>query len=260
MAIPISVVDAFSDRPFAGNPAGVCLLDAYPADEWMQKVAAEMKHAETAFLVREGEDYRLRWFTPAVEVDLCGHATLASAHALFEGGYSGDTIRFHTRSGVLTATRHADGIELDFPSEAPEEAPLPYPLRSFEVESVWTGRNRMDWFVQLSTAAEVRALEPDFGEIAGLGIRGLIVTAADETGEYDFVSRGFFPQSGIDEDPVTGSAHCAFAPFWASRLGKTTMTGYQASDRGGEVTVEVVGDRVKLRGRAVTVLRGSLLA
>lgn len=258
MAVPIYVVDAFSDRPFAGNPAGVCLLDAYPAEEWMQKVAAEMKHAETAFLVPNGEDYHLRWFTPAVEVDLCGHATLASAHALFERGYAGDEIRFHTRSGVLMAARHGDGIELDFPSEAPEEASLPYPIISFGVEPIWTGRNRMDWFVQLASATEVRGLRPDFSEIGGLGMRGLIVTAADETGEYDFVSRGFFPQSGIDEDPVTGSAHCAFAPFWASRLGKTTMTGYQASNRGGVVTVELSGDRVKLRGRAVTVLKGEL--
>lgn len=258
MAIPISVVDAFSDRPFAGNPAGVCLLEAYPGDRWMQQVAAEMKHAETAFLVPKGQDYQLRWFTPAVEVDLCGHATLASAHALFERGHAGDVIRFHTRSGILTAARHAEGIELDFPSENPSKGSLPFTLKSLGAEPVWTGRNRMDWFVQLPSAAAVQAIRPDFAEIAALGIRGLIVTAADETGEYDFVSRGFFPQSGIDEDPVTGSAHCAFAPFWADRLGKTTMTGYQASERGGVVGVEVIGDRVKLRGRAVTVLKGEL--
>lgn len=258
MAVPIYVVDAFSDRPFAGNPAGVCFLDAYPADEWMQKVAAEMKHAETAFLVPKGDDYQLRWFTPAVEVDLCGHATLASAHALFERGHARDEIRFHTRSGVLVATRREEGIELDFPSEGPVEASLPHPIRSLGAEPVWTGKNRMDWFVQLPTADDIRAIQPDFAEINSLGLRGLIVTAQDASGEYDFVSRGFFPQAGIDEDPVTGSAHCAFAPFWAERLGKTTLTGYQASERGGVVGVELVGDRVKLRGRAVTFLQGSL--
>jgi predicted PhzF superfamily epimerase YddE/YHI9 len=258
MAVPIYVVDAFSDRPFAGNPAGVCLLDAYPADEWMQKVAAEMKHAETAFLVPNGEDYQLRWFTPAVEVDLCGHATLASAHALFEQGHVGDVIRFHTRSGILTAARRPDGIELDFPSEGPEEASLPHTIRSLGVEPIWTGRNRMDWFVQLPSADDVRAIQPDFTEINALGMRGLIVTALDKTGEFDFVSRGFFPQAGIDEDPVTGSAHCAFAPFWAERIGKTAMTGYQASERGGVVGVELVGNRVKLRGRATTFLQGTL--
>lgn len=258
MAVPIYVVDAFSDRPFAGNPAGVCLLDAYPTDEWMQKVAAEMKHAETAFLVPNGEDYHLRWFTPAVEVDLCGHATLASAHTLFERGFDGDVIRFHTRSGVLTAARHHDGIELDFPREEPIEAPLPRSVRSLGVEPVWTGKNRMDWFVELPSADDVRRIQPDFAEVAAMGMRGLIVTAADDSGEFDFVSRGFFPQSGIDEDPVTGSAHCAFAPFWAPRLGKNTMTGYQASERGGVVRVELDGGRVKLRGQAFTTLSGAL--
>jgi predicted PhzF superfamily epimerase YddE/YHI9 len=257
MAVPIYVVDAFTDRAFGGNPAGVCLLDSYPDDAWMQSVAAEMRHAETAFLVPQGADYQLRWFTPTVEVDLCGHATLASAHTLFERGDAGEAVRFHTRSGILTAARAGAGIELDFPAETPHPEALPFPPTCLG-EPVWTGRNRMDWFVQLSSAAEVRALQPDFTELAKLGLRGLIVTARDETGEYDFVSRGFFPQSGVDEDPVTGSAHCAFAPFWAERLGKTAMTGYQASPRGGVVGVEVVGDRVKLRGRAVTVLAGSL--
>ncbi|MGV3614262.1 MAG: PhzF family phenazine biosynthesis protein [Fimbriimonas sp.] len=258
MAAPIYIVDAFAESPFTGNPAGVCFLDAYPGDEWLQAVAMEMNHAETAFLVPRDEDYELRWFTPAIEVDLCGHATLASAHSIFERGYPGAVIRFHTRSGVLTAVRGDDEIELDFPSEAPTEASLPHALPSLGVAPVWTGKNRMDWFVQLPDADDVRRIEPDFREIAALGIRGLIVTAHDASGEFDFVSRGFFPQSGIDEDPVTGSAHCAFAPFWAERLGKTEMVGYQASRRGGRVGVRLEGDRVKLLGRAVTTLAGTL--
>lgn len=256
MSVPIYVVDAFSDVAFAGNPAGVCLLNQYPDAQWLKSVAAEMKHAETAFLVPNGDDYHLRWFTPTVEVVLCGHATLASAHTLFENGFPGETIRFHTLSGVLTATKRADGIELDFPNQAPTETEI-LGLPRFLGTPVWTGRNETDAFVQLESAADVRSLEPNFGEIAELGGRGLIVTApGDES--YDFVSRGFFPQAGIDEDPVTGSAHCALAPYWAPRLGKTTMVGYQASERGGVVTVEFLGERVLLRGSAVTVLAGEL--
>jgi len=257
MSCPILVVDAFTDRPFSGNPAGVCLLDQEVDASWMQSVAMEMNHAETAFLVPRGDGFGLRWFTPTVEVDLCGHATLASAHALFERGFSRDTIRFHTRSGILTARRDGGLIELDFPAEPPSEAELPT-IRSLGAPPVWTGKNRMDWFVQLPTARDVRAIHPDFSEMAGLGMRGLIVTALDETKEYDFVSRCFFPQSGVDEDPVTGSAHCAFAPFWSKRLGKLETVGYQASPRGGVVRMRLEGDRVKLRGSAVTVLSGEL--
>jgi predicted PhzF superfamily epimerase YddE/YHI9 len=254
---PIAVVDAFTDRPFAGNPAGVCLLDEFPPDEWMQSVAAEMRHAETAFLVpREPGSWDLRWFTPTVEVDLCGHATLASGHVLFAKDASLAVATFHTRSGPLKATRRGARIELDFPAEAPSPASLPEAL-PFLGPTRWTGRNRMDWFVQLATAAEVRALVPDLAAIARLGMRGLLVTAPGEEG-FDFVSRCFFPQSGVDEDPVTGSAHCAFAPYWSEKLGRTSLRGYQASARGGEVAVERIGDRVRLVGSAVTVLEGTL--
>lgn len=256
MPHPIYVVDAFTDQPFAGNPAGVCLLESYPDSAWMQKVAAEMLHPETAFLVPRGADYDLRWFTPTVEVELCGHATIASAHTLFETGYAGDLIRFHTLSGVLTAQKTDQGIELNFPSQEPTAAEIPN-LPGFLGKAVWTGRNKTDAFVQLASAAEVRGLAPDFSAIKTLGGRGLIVTAPGDEG-YDFVSRGFFPQSGVDEDPATGSAHCAFAPYWASRLGKSSMVGYQASARGGVVRVEVQGDRVLLRGDAVTILAGEL--
>lgn len=222
----------------------------------MQRVAMEMNQAETAFvrpLSGEGQ-YALRWFTPTVEVDLCGHATLATAHVLFSSGVSHEELRFRTKSGVLTARRKDEEIELDFPAEAPTAADLPVDLG---LEAVWTGRNRMDWFVQVASSDQVRQLRPDFARIATLGMRGLIVTAAD--GDYDFVSRCFFPQSGVDEDPVTGSAHCALAPFWAARLGRPELVGYQASRRGGVVQVEALGERVKLRGRAVTTVSGELL-
>lgn len=254
---PLYLVDAFSAGPFTGNPAGVCILDSPADDGWMQRVAMEMNQAETAFVYPLEDGFSLRWFTPSVEVDLCGHATLATSHILFGLGHP--DLRFHTRSGVLTARLIGNEIELDFPSEGPTAGEIPHSILSLGVEPVWTGRNRMDWFIQLPTAEAVRAITPDYNEIHRLGMRGLIVTAQDETGEYDFVSRCFFPQSGVDEDPVTGSAHCAFAPFWAERLGRTELRGYQASTRGGAVGVEVVRDRVKLRGRAVTTLKGEIL-
>jgi predicted PhzF superfamily epimerase YddE/YHI9 len=225
----------------------------------MQRVAMEMNQAETAFLVPTDDGYNLRWFTPTTEVDLCGHATLASAHVLWETQRvdRGEPIRFQTRSGLLLASAIGDEIELDFPAEAPALADLPVPLPFLDTSLVWTGRNRMDWFVQVESAAQVRALVPDYLQIAALGMRGLIVTAPGDEG-FDFVSRCFFPQSGVDEDPVTGSAHCALAPFWSERLGNTEMRGYQASRRGGTVAVTVAGDRVRLRGRAITTLVGDL--
>lgn len=251
MRLPLYLVDAFASGPFTGNPAAVVPLTEPLDDGLMQRIAMEMNQAETAFVL---PDLTLRWFTPTVEVDLCGHATLASAHVLWERGAAG-TLRFSTRSGVLTAERANAGIVLDFPSEAPQEASLPHALPSFG-EPVWTGKNRMDWFVQVGDEDALRTVEPDFASIAALGMRGLIVTAAGK--DVDFVSRCFFPQSGVQEDPVTGSAHCALAPFWAERLGKAAMTGYQASRRGGTVGVALNGDRVRLEGHAVTTVEGEL--
>jgi PhzF family phenazine biosynthesis protein len=260
MPHPLHLVDAFANGPFTGNPAAIVLMDG-PADEtWMQKVAMEMNQAETAFLLPIEGGYNLRWFTPTIEVDLCGHATLAAAHVLFGLDQTNPTIRFSTRSGWLSATMVENEIELDFPAEAPAAAELPAPLQCLKTNPTWTGKNRMDWLVELPSARQVRDLQPDFAEIATLAMRGLIVTAQDETQEFDFVSRGFFPTSGINEDPVTGSAHCALAAYWAGKLGRNDLTGYQASTRGGIVKVTLAGDRVKLRGRAVTTVEGKLLA
>jgi len=257
MPQPLYLVDAFANGPFTGNPAAVCPMDG-PADEaWMANVAMEMNQAETAYLWPEGDGFRLRWLTPTVEVDLCGHATLASAHVLFQTGQAEGTINFYTRSGLLKATQCGDEIELDFPVEAPTQSEVPS-LACLGAEPIWTGKNRMDWFVQLENADLVRAIQPDFAEIAGLGMRGILVTGRDESGEFDFVSRCFFPASGVPEDPVTGSAHCALAPFWAERLGRTELTGYQASRRGGVLGLSVEGERVKLRGSTVTTLSGNL--
>ncbi|MFN8546515.1 MAG: PhzF family phenazine biosynthesis protein [Candidatus Eisenbacteria bacterium] len=266
--LPLYLVDAFTPRPFAGNPAGVCLLDQAREAGWMQSVAAEMNQAETAFLEpREGE-WKLRWFTPSVEVDLCGHATLASAHVLWESGRSQEpTLRFHTRSGVLSARRVQEGagsprIELDFPALLRAEVTPPaglLPALGID-RALWIGGNKMDYFVELESAAELRALRPDHTKLRASTqeVRGVIVTAKSDTPDYHFISRFFAPGSGIDEDPVTGSAHCALAPYWSAKLGLTTMTGYQASPRGGVVEVELRGDRVLLRGSAVTVMAGEL--
>jgi len=249
------VVDAFAHAPFTGNPAGVCLLGTERDSAWMQSVAAEMKHAETAFVRPIDDGFELRWFTPTVEVDLCGHATLASAHVLWESGNLAQdrTARFHTRSGLLTATLDC-AIKLDFPSEAPEAAALPHAISG--LSPIWTGKNRMDWIAQVASEEELRTFVPDIESINALGMRGLIVTAAGSS-EFDFVSRFFAPQSGVPEDPVTGSAHCCLAPFWGSRLGKTAMSGYQASERGGKVGVELKNSRVVLSGQAITVLEGT---
>lgn len=262
MGQPIVQVDAFTSEPFHGNPAAVCVLRG-PADAgWMQRVAAEMNLSETAFLYpEEDETFRLRWFTPAVEVDLCGHATLAGAHVLWSEGHlvPNQQARFHTRSGLLTADRVGDWIELDFPVEAASPCDAPEALlRALGVPAVAVGRNRMDYIVELESEATLRALRPDVGLLARVPTRGVIVTARSDQPEYDFVSRFFGPRVGIDEDPVTGSAHCALAPYWAERLGRTELTGYQASVRGGVVRVRLAGDRVALQGQAVTVLRGEL--
>jgi PhzF family phenazine biosynthesis protein len=258
MALTIHQVDAFTDRPFAGNPAGVCILDAPAADDWMQSIAADVNLSETAFLEpRDDGSFGLRWFTPTVEVDLCGHATLASAHVLWTLGRVApeDTCRFRTRSGLLTAERHVDWIELDFPAK--ESAAInPPPEGLLEglgvTDAVWVGRNQFDYLVELTNESAVRALAPDHARLRTLPVRGICVTATG-SGNFDFVSRFFAPGSGIDEDPVTGSAHCARAPYWGRQLGRTEMVGYQASRRGGVVRVEWRGDRVLLGGQAVLV-------
>lgn len=265
MPIPLFQIDAFADAPFAGNPAAVCLLDGPAEEAWMQRVAAEMNLAETAFLHPVEGGYALRWFTPAVEVALCGHATLASAHALYETERlpRDAPARFHTASGLITVVPADEGrLMMDFPATPPASADdMPDGLAEvFGVAPVWTGRSRFDLFIEVPDEAAVRGLAPDPAAVARLGARGIIVTARAEEGRpYDFVSRFFAPGSGIAEDPVTGSAHCALAPFWAERLGREELTGYQASARGGLVGVRVRGDRVALTGRAVTVLRGELV-
>ncbi|HEY1375821.1 MAG TPA: PhzF family phenazine biosynthesis protein [Gemmataceae bacterium] len=263
MGVPVYVVDAFADRPFTGNPAAVCPLDRPADDGWMQDVAAEMNLSETAFLAPEADGFRLRWFTPAVEVDLCGHATLASAHVLWETGRlpAGEPARFHTRSGQLTATRAGGDIVLDFPAVPVEPCPPPDGLTdALGATPRGVGRNRMDVLVELDSESAVRRLRPDFGRLTAVPVRGVIVTAPSADPAFDFVSRFFAPASGVPEDPVTGSAHCALGPFWAARLGKIDLVGRQVSRRGGVVRVGVRGDRVHLGGRAVTVLRGELLS
>lgn len=256
-------VDAFTDRAFGGNPAAVCILAAPREAHWMQNVAMEINLSETAFLVRrEDGSYDLRWFTPAVEVDLCGHATLASAHVLWEEGRLGqdETARFHTKSGLLLALRRGERIELDFPAKREESIAPPDGLLDALGIAVarYVGKNKFDYLVEVESEATVRGFKPDDRALAKLPVRGVIVTSRAAAGPYDFVSRFFAPGSGIAEDPVTGSAHCCLGPYWQERLGKDEMVGYQASARGGVVHVRVVGERVMLGGQAVTVMRGEL--
>lgn len=261
MTQPIVVVDAFAERPFTGNPAGVCLLTEPRPDAWMQQVAMEMNHAETAFLLREGAVWRLRWFTPAVEVDLCGHATLASAHVLAEQGVArdGETIRFATRSGELRATPGDGRVELDFPVTPVEPCALPAGLaEALGVKIVRYGESSGRCVAELASAADVRAAKPDMRALASIPPWGVTITARSDEPRYDFVSRFFAPAKGIDEDPVTGSAHCALIDWWGRALGKTELVAYQASPRGGVMHLRRVGDRALLTGRAVTVLRGEL--
>jgi len=227
----------------------------------MQSVAREMNLSETAFLLRQADGYQLRWFTPEVEMDLCGHATLASAHALWEEGHllPGEQARFHTRSGLLTARRKGDWIEMDFPAKPDEPAPAPDGLiEALGASPKYIGKNEFDYIVELDSEDTVRRLKPDFTLLEKIPVRGVIVTS--RAADYDFVSRFFAPASGIQEDPVTGSAHCCLGPFWRERLNKTEFVAYQASARGGVVRVRLEGDRVLLGGQAVTVLRGELLA
>ncbi|MBM3939383.1 MAG: PhzF family phenazine biosynthesis protein [SAR202 cluster bacterium] len=263
MGHPLFQVDAFTATPYRGNPAAVCLLDGPAPAGWMQDVAREMNLSETAFLHPANDGFDLRWFTPTVEVDLCGHATLASAHVLWETGRlpTAEPARFHTRGGLLTAVRGDDMIEMDFPARpaAPAEPPpgleaaLGVPLRH-------VAKTKADYLVEVESARQVRDLRPDLTSLARLPLRGVMVTSRSDDDASDFVSRFFAPVSGIPEDPVTGSAHCCLGPYWGAKLGKRSLVGHQASARAGVVRVRLAGDRVWLGGRAVTVLRGELTA
>lgn len=264
MAIRIVQVDAFTNRPFAGNPAAVCILREAAPDDWMRSVAREMNLSETAFLTPCDDGYNLRWFTPAVEVDLCGHATVASAHVLWEDRHlpASRQARFHTRSGLLLADRRGDWIELDFPAKCavPAEAPPDLLPALGLAQARFVGKNAFDYLVETDSEETLRRLTPDHTALRRLPVRGVIVTARSANAEFDFVSRFFAPGSGVDEDPVTGSAHCALGPYWAGLLGKSQFTAYQASARGGVVRVRLDGDRVILGGQAVTVMTGELVA
>ncbi len=263
--LPLFQVNAFSPNPFQGNPAAVCLLPHYPDPAWMQGVAAQMNLSETAFLVPQALDYQLRWFTPQVEVDLCGHATLAAAHTLFSQNLvaPGQAITFHTRSGPLMARQIGEWIELDFPSQPVRpQAPNPDLINALNLhpsQVVFWGASPDDQLIELSSADEVRACQPNFSALAQLPGRGVMVTSVSDLAEADFVSRFFAPAAGIDEDPVTGSAHCSLYPYWRAKLHRPELVGYQASARGGWVKVRGEGERVILAGPAITVWRGELL-
>jgi PhzF family phenazine biosynthesis protein len=263
MTLPLFHVDAFTDRPFSGNPAAVCLLPAWKEDRWLQAVAREMNLSETAFLVEQGDQFDLRWFTPKVEVDLCGHATLASAQVLWQRGFvkSGEEIRFSTRSGILKAVRRGDAIELDFPLEPDERTDPPANLLpALGVSARYVGKNRFDYVVEVESEQVLRQVAPDFKLLGMIPCRGVIVTSRSADPQFDFASRAFFPRLGVDEDPVCGSAHCCLGAFWRKRLGKSEFLAYQASARGGIVKLQVTGDRAFLGGKAVIVAKGELVA
>jgi PhzF family phenazine biosynthesis protein len=263
MKLPIYQVDAFANQAFVGNPAGVCVLEEVLEDSVMQNIALEMNLAETAFVIREQANFRLRWFTPMVEVDLCGHATLATSHILWETGVlkPDESGVFETRSGQLTATRIDESIQLDFPSQPPEQCETPRGLlEALGIKDCsFVGQNKSDYILEVENESVLRGIEPDLDGLRRVECRGVIVTTKSSTEQYDFVSRFFAPAVGVDEDPVTGSAHCCLTPYWANRLGKDVMNAYQASKRGGELTVQLLGERVQLRGKAVTVIEGNLM-
>jgi PhzF family phenazine biosynthesis protein len=263
MTQTIHQVDAFTDRPFRGNPAAVCILERPAPEQWMQSVALEMNLSETAFVHPSGDAWGLRWFTPAVEVELCGHATLAAAHVLWETQkLLADAIaRFDTKSGRLTAARHGTQIELDFPArQAVIGDPPPGLIDALGVRAVQVARSRYDWLVEVETEADVVGCKPDFTRLKQVEARGIMITSRSSDPAFDIVSRFFAPASGIDEDPVTGSAHCTLAPWWSTKLQRRELVARQASARGGTLHVAVAGDRVKLAGGAVTVLRGELFS
>ncbi|MFO7967473.1 MAG: PhzF family phenazine biosynthesis protein [Archaeoglobaceae archaeon] len=262
-------VDAFTSKPYRGNPAGVCILQNAEDEEWMLNVAGEMNVSETAFLHPQGDGFNLRWFTPHVEVDLCGHTTLASAHILWETGRlrRDQKAVFYTRSGTLTAQRNGEWIEMDFPSRPAESSTLPDSLLDAlgidakDAKLNYTGITQFDYLIEVEKVDSIYDLQPDFSQLAKIDTRGIIVTARSADPAYDFISRFFAPQVGINEDPVTGSAHCSLAPYWSNQLGKKDLIGYQASSRGGAVRVRVgaADNRVMLGGQAVTVLEGEIL-
>ncbi|TWT83778.1 putative isomerase YddE [Planctomycetes bacterium CA13] len=266
-SVPIWQIDAFTDRPFTGNPAAVCILDEFPHDQWMQNVAAEMNLAETAFVVPTADDdkFRLRWFTPTTEVDLCGHATLAAAHALIEQGHveQGRAIRFETQSGELTCQKQGNQLTLDFPATPIVETVAPSMTsevcEALGLQRALVMRSKFDIVTIVDEAKIVRQVAPDFQRLIKINTRGVIVTSPSDHAEADFLSRFFAPRCGINEDPVTGSSHCCLALYWADRFGRTNLVGHQVSPRGGTVRCQVAGDRVKLAGSAITVLAGHLL-
>jgi PhzF family phenazine biosynthesis protein len=264
MPTRIVTVDAFTNVPFAGNPAAVCVLPEPRPDNWLRNVAREMNLSDTAFLVARDGGFDLRWLTPSVEVDLCGHATIASAHVLWEDAHlpPGEQARFHTRSGLLTADRRDDWIELDLPVKiATAATPGPDLLPALGLSSPRAvAKNAFDYLVEVDSEEELRTLRPDHTILRRIPVRGVIVTTRSSTTGFDFISRFFAPASGIDEDPVTGSAYTALGPYWGAKLGKTEMTAYQASTRGGVVRARLNNDRIILGGQAVTVLEGTLLA
>jgi PhzF family phenazine biosynthesis protein len=261
MSLPLFHVDSFSDRPFSGNPAAVCILPAWKEDSWLQAVARETNLSATAFLVQQAHQFDLRWFTAKVELGLCGHGTLASAHILWQQGYTnGDRIRFSTRGGTLTAVRHGNESELDLPlkPEKPTGAP-PEMLDALGVSATYVGKNEFDYLVEVESATVLRGIAPDFKRLTTIPARGVIVTSRSDDARFDFISRFFAPSIGIDEDPVTGSAHCCLGDYWRKRLGRSEFTAFQASARSGVVRVRVTNDRAFLGGPATTVAKADLL-
>ena len=259
-------IDAFASRPFTGNPAVVCLLTESKTEAWMQSVAAEMNLSETAFVTRQSDAgekrFHLRWFTPTVEVDLCGHATLATSHALWESGWltAGEAAIFDSRSGELRAEKIGNQIFLNFPATPAEPAELPSEISdAMNVKPLFAGFSREDCLIEVETADEVKNVAIDFQRLAKFDVRGVILTAISEDPNFDFISRFFGPAVGVDEDPVTGSAHCCLAPYWAAKLGKLELSAFQASDRGGQLQLRLDGDRVHIGGSAITIKRGELL-
>jgi PhzF family phenazine biosynthesis protein len=264
MSMKIYQVDSFTDKPFGGNPAGVCLMTEQRDAKWMQAVAREMNVAETAFLQKAEEGYQLRWFSPEVEIDLCGHATLASAHILWQEGELKRNVeaRFHTKSGLLTARPlPEEWIQLNFPATPPEAAPAPEKLdQMLGAAALYIGRSKFDLLVEVDGEKTVRSLQPDFNALRSIPVRGIIVTARATTQPFDFVSRFFGPAVGINEDPATGSSHCCLAPYWSGKLNKSELLAYQCSSRGGVLRVKNAGERVMLEGKATTVIKGELFA
>lgn len=259
--IPLFQVDAFATKPFTGNSAAVCLLENEGNEAWMQSVAAEMNLSETAFVYKQGNSFNLRWFTPAIEVDLCGHATLVAAHILWQQGWlaTDENAHFHTRSGVLIASQHKQKITLNFPVTHAKPTTTPIGLlEALQLDQTDVLYNGTDYLVSVEHEKQVKRLQPDFTALKTIDMRGVIVTSASSNLKYDFISRFFAPAFGIDEDPVTGSAHCALAPFWADKLGKTNLFAYQASSRGGELKLRLEQERVFITGQAITVSGGQL--